>query len=106
MAKKYNTPFLTIIWNNGGWSSPKNACLRIHPEVASASVPEGRNLSDQLMVSITPSPAFGMIAEGAGGAWWAKVSAAHDVEEVCRKAITVVREGKRSAVVEVIIDSI
>lgn len=106
MAKKYNTPFLTIIWNNGGWSSPKNACLRIHPEVASASVPEGRNLSDQLMVSITPSPSFGMIAEGAGGAWWAKVSAAHDVEEVCRKAIAVVREEKRSAVIEVIIDSI
>ncbi|SPO02518.1 related to thiamine pyrophosphate-requiring enzymes [acetolactate synthase, pyruvate dehydrogenase (cytochrome), glyoxylate carboligase, phosphonopyruvate decarboxylase] [Cephalotrichum gorgonifer] len=106
MAKKYETPFLTVIWNNGGWGSPKNACIRIHPEVAGAPVPEGRKLSDELMVSITPSPAFGKIAEGAGDAWWAQVTRAEGVDEACREAIRVVREEKRSAVIEVVIDSI
>jgi len=106
MAKKYNTPFLTVIWNNGGWGSPKNACLRIHPEVADMTKSGGRNLNEELMVSITPSPAFGKIAEGAGDAWWVRVSNAQDVDEACRKAIEVVREEKRSAVIEVVLDQI
>lgn len=106
MAKKYETPFLTIIWNNGGWASPKNACLRIHPEVAGASVSEGRKLSDELGVSITPSPAFGKIAEGAGDAWWTRVTRADQADEACREGIRVVREERRSAVIEVVIDSI
>ncbi|KAL1858074.1 hypothetical protein VTK73DRAFT_7963 [Phialemonium thermophilum] len=106
MAKKYGTPFLTIIWNNGGWSSPKNACMRIHPEVAGAPVAEGHRLSDELMVSLTPSPAFGKIAEGAGDAWWTRVTAAREVDDACRKAIAAVREERRSAVVEVVLERI
>ncbi|KAJ9612039.1 hypothetical protein H2200_003634 [Cladophialophora chaetospira] len=116
MAKKYETPFLTIIWNNGGWSSPKNACLRIHSELNSP-VQNGDNassktragvsdLAERLMVGIDPSPAFGKIAEGAGNAWWAVAAGPERIDEICREAIRVVREEKRCAVVEVVIDKI
>ncbi|KAJ9157677.1 Thiamine pyrophosphate enzyme, N-terminal TPP binding domain-domain containing protein [Pleurostoma richardsiae] len=103
MAAKYGTPFLTVIWNNGGWASPKNACLRIHPEIAAQSRTQESSLSDDLMVAITPSPSFGKIAEGAGNAWWATVDQVGDVDDVIKKAISVVREEKRSALVEVAI---
>ncbi|CAK7235032.1 hypothetical protein SCUCBS95973_009133 [Sporothrix curviconia] len=110
MAAKYNTPFVTIIWNNGGWASPKNACLRIHPEVARAPASEGAksvpSLSDDLMVALTPSPAFGKIAEGAAGAWWATVREASEVDAALQKAVAVVRNEKRCALIEVVIPSI
>ncbi|KAF5368153.1 hypothetical protein D9615_010203 [Tricholomella constricta] len=31
MARKYKTPFLTVILNNGGWKSPKCSMLGVHP---------------------------------------------------------------------------
>ncbi|KAM5343278.1 hypothetical protein ACJ41O_014244 [Fusarium nematophilum] len=101
MANKYDTPFLTIIWNNGGWASPKNACLRLHGELGGQD-----NLSNDLQVSLTPSPSFGKIAEGAGGAWWWVIRQGDDVDGILREAIRVVREKKRCAVLEVKIKSI
>ncbi|KAL1887321.1 hypothetical protein Sste5346_010303 [Sporothrix stenoceras] len=110
MAAKYNTPFVTIIWNNGGWASPKNACLRIHPEVARPAAANGAksvpSLSDDLMVALTPSPAFGKIAEGAANAWWATIRDSSEVDASLEKAIQVVREEKRCALVEVVIPNI
>ncbi|KAI1391733.1 acetolactate synthase [Hypoxylon trugodes] len=105
MAKKYDTPFLTIIWNNGGWASPKNAFLRLNPEMAGNKQIEGR-LSDRVMTSITPSPEFGKIAEGAGNAWWKKVTSVDEVDEACKKAIKIVREERRCALIEVVLDSV
>ncbi|KAI0376732.1 acetolactate synthase [Hypomontagnella monticulosa] len=105
MAKKYDTPFLTIIWNNGGWASPKNAFLRLNPEMAQSHQIEGR-LSDRVMTSITPSPEFGKIAEGAGNAWWRQVTSVSEVDDACKAAIKVIREEKRCALIEVVIDSI
>ncbi|KAH6897066.1 acetolactate synthase [Thelonectria olida] len=96
MAKRYNTPFLTIIWNNGGWASPKNACLRLHGELAGQ-----KNLSNDLRVALTPSPSFGKIAEGAGDAWWAVMEQADQVDGLLKEAIRVVRQDKRCALLEV-----
>ncbi|VUC29388.1 unnamed protein product [Clonostachys rosea] len=101
MAKRYNTPFLTIIWNNGGWASPKNACLRIHDHLGTES-----NLSEKFGVSLSPSPSFGKIAEGAGGAWWAVIEKANQVDSSLREAIRMVREEKRCALLEVKIKTI
>lgn len=101
MAMRYDTPFLTLIWNNGGWASPKNACLRLHGELAGR---EG--LSNDLMVSISPSPSFGKIAEGAGNAWWGVITKADEADEVLKEGIRMVREEKRCAVVEVKIQNI
>lgn len=99
MAKRYSTPFVTIIWNNGGWASPKNACLRLHPEMA--EVVGGSGLAEKTLTAIQPSPEFGKIAEGAGGAWWTIVEQVGQADEACRQAIRVVKEEKRCAVIEV-----
>ncbi|KAF4461330.1 acetolactate synthase [Fusarium albosuccineum] len=96
MAKKYKTPFLTIIWNNGGWASPKNACLRLHGELSGQA-----NLSNDLQVALTPPPSFGKIAEGAGDAWWRVISQADEVDALLKEAVRVVREEKRCALLEV-----
>ncbi|KAF9235636.1 thiamine pyrophosphate enzyme, N-terminal TPP binding domain-containing protein [Melanogaster broomeanus] len=32
MARRYQTPFLTIVLNNGGWKSPKLSMLGVHPQ--------------------------------------------------------------------------
>lgn len=104
MAKKYETPFITIIWNNGGWAAPRNACLRLHPQIAQQHDPSSGTLGDALMTSITPSPSFGKIAEGAGDAWWRIVKSVGDVDEACREAVRVVRQEKRCALIEVVIE--
>lgn len=111
MAKKYNTPFLSIIWNNGGWASPKNASLRLHPELAKDHHTGSNNkgmhtLGDELYTSITPSPNFGKIAEGAGDAWWARVERRDEVDGICTEAVRMVMEERRCALVEVVLDRI
>ncbi|MEP6963683.1 MAG: thiamine pyrophosphate-requiring protein, partial [Acidobacteriota bacterium] len=32
MARKYKTPFLTVVYNNGGWRAPRFSMLGVHPE--------------------------------------------------------------------------
>ncbi|RXG50480.1 hypothetical protein VDGE_09113 [Verticillium dahliae] len=116
MAMRYATPYLTVVWNNGGWTSPKNACLRIHPEMKDfvpRSDGEGRHdgsrataLAEAMGVSISPSPSFGKIAEGAGDAWWTVVKRADEVDGAIAEAVRMVRELKRCAVIEVAIASV
>lgn len=107
MACKYNAPFLTVIWNNGGWTSPQNACLRLNPDLkASAGSPDSDGagkprLSERFNVTIDPSPNFGMIAEGAGDAWWRVVEKADAVHQVIGEALQVIQTQRRCAVIEV-----
>jgi acetolactate synthase-1/2/3 large subunit len=41
MARKYRTPFLQIVLNNGGWNAQRFSTLSVHPEV----LPAGRKTS-------------------------------------------------------------
>ncbi|KFA73443.1 hypothetical protein S40288_04202 [Stachybotrys chartarum IBT 40288] len=100
MARRYATPYLTVVWNNGGWAAPRAAAIRVHGHLAGR---EG--LTGDAGVGLQPSPDSGRIAEGAGGAWTARVGRADEVDAVVRQAVDVVREG-RCAVVEVVLKSI
>jgi hypothetical protein len=42
MARRYNTPFLTIIINNGGWKAPKLSLLGVYPSGMGSRVGGGR----------------------------------------------------------------
>lgn len=108
MAQKYECPFLTVVWNNGGWASPKNACLRIRPgvQVAAAAASGEASLAEGMGVSLSPSVDFGMIAEGAGGASSWRVDNIKDIDRTIAEAIEVVRQQKRSALIEVKLESI
>ena len=108
MAHKYETPYLTVVWNNSGWASPKNACLRLHPEKAAEATAAGGGVAEAMLAAIDPSPAFGTIVEGAtaGNAWWKRVTQAADVDGVLAEAVRQVLEERRCALVEVVLPKV
>lgn len=101
MARKYDTPYLTVIGNNGGWAAPRAASIRIHGHLA-----DQETLTQDIGVGITPSPDFGKIAHGAGDAWVGKVTKAEEADSVLQEALRAVRVDKRCAVIEVVIKAI
>lgn len=104
MARRYNTPFLTVIFNNGGWASPRASLLGMHPDGLGSKV-SGRQLS----VGFGPEPDmpdYAQIAVAAGGAWGRRVKHADEIRAVLEEAVRVVVQEKRSAVVDCVIEQI
>jgi acetolactate synthase-1/2/3 large subunit len=62
MARRYQTPFLQIIYNNQGWKAPMLSLLGVHPEGYASK-------ADDIGVSFDPPPDYAGIAAAAGGAW-------------------------------------
>ena len=94
MARKYGTPFLQVIYNNGGWRSPKMSTLAVHPHGYASR-------ANEIGVEFDPAPDHGAIAAAAGGAWARKLEQPDDVEAAIIEALRVVREEKRCAVLDV-----
>ncbi|GAA5972221.1 hypothetical protein JCM21900_006225 [Sporobolomyces salmonicolor] len=99
IARRYETPFLTIIFNNGGWKSPRLSMLGVHPAGLGAAASAG-----DLNISFGPTddlnPDYGGIAAAAGGAWAKKVKSASELEAAMKEAVRQVVEEKRSAVLD------
>lgn len=110
MARKYGTPFLTIVLNNGGWRSPKLSMLGVHPKGQGSQVS-----GERLTVGFGPeSPDFAGIAVGASAGWaWGKRVGMQGVnggdkeelESALREAVRVVVEDRRCAVLDCVIES-
>jgi acetolactate synthase-1/2/3 large subunit len=94
MARRYETPFLQIIFNNRGWKSPKLSALAVHPEGHAAR-------ANRLDTSFDPPADYVGIAEAAGGAWGRQVRDPGEIDDVISEALRVVREQKRCAVLDV-----
>lgn len=94
MARRYETPFLQIVFNNRGWKSPKLSALAVHPDGYAAK-------ANTLDVTFDPPPDYAGIAAAAGGAFAASVSDPAELRSVIAAALKVVREEKRCAVVDV-----
>ncbi|KAI5121475.1 hypothetical protein M0805_003931 [Coniferiporia weirii] len=102
IAKKYNTPFLTIILNNGGWKSPKLSMLGVYPQGLGSTVP-----GNQLTVGFGPDmPDFSQIAVAAGGAWGKRITLASELEATIAEGVNVVRTEGRCAVIDCVLESI
>ncbi|KAI0330509.1 thiamine diphosphate-binding protein [Cubamyces sp. BRFM 1775] len=102
MARRYNTPFLTVVLNNGGWFSPKFSMLGVYPDGHGSTVS-----GQQLTVGLGPDmPDYSQVAVAAGGAWGRRVEKADELQAVLEEAVRVVVQEKRSAVVDCIIQSI
>jgi len=95
MAKRYDTPFLTVIYNNSGWKSPKLSTLGVHPNGVA-------NETDQFHVNFDPPADLAKIAEVAGNAHAQTVKKPNELKAALRKAMKTVKEG-RTAVVDVYI---
>lgn len=94
----YEIPFLTIIYNNGGWKSPRLSTYYVHPDG-----PAEKN--DTYWVAAGAGARLGAIAEATGGAAGFHVESREDLRSTLAKALETVRGGK-SAVVDVTLASV
>lgn len=99
IARRYRTPFLQIIYNNGGWRAPRFSTLGVHPDGFASREAD-------LGISFEPSPDYAGIAAAAGGAFARKVADAYELPDVLREAIRVVAEEQRCAVLDVSIPDV
>jgi acetolactate synthase-1/2/3 large subunit len=98
LSRKYNAPFLTVIYNNRGWKSPKLSTLGVHPNGVA-------NEMNEFFVDFTPHADLSKIAEAAGGAYARKVENPAEVKEALKEAFAAVRSG-RSAVLDIYLPAI
>lgn len=94
MARRYATPFVQIVLNNGGWRAPRFSTLAIHPDGYAAR-------ADDIGVSFDPPSDYAGIAAAAGGALGLTVRRAGDLDAALDEAFACVRAGKRAAVLDV-----
>jgi acetolactate synthase-1/2/3 large subunit len=94
MARKYQTPFLTVVYNNRGWRAPKFSMLAVHPQGYASK-------AQDIDVAFDPPPDYSGIAAASGGAFAKIVKAVDDVEPAVAEALKVVRKEKRCAVLDV-----
>jgi len=87
------TPTLTVVYDNGGWKSPRTSTMLVHPDG-----PAEKN--DTYWVSAGQGSQFEKIAEATGGALGFRVQARAQLNDTLARALATVRAG-RSAVVSV-----
>ncbi|KAI0686997.1 thiamine diphosphate-binding protein [Earliella scabrosa] len=102
VARRYGTPFLTVVLNNRGWYSPKASLRGVHPN-GYGSRASGQKLSIGFGHDNVD---YGGVAAAAGGAWSRRVERAEELMGTLVEAIQVVRDEKRCAVVECILEAI
>ncbi len=96
MARRYRTPFLTVIYNNRGWRAPKLSALAVHPDGYAAR-------ADDIGVDFEPAPDHGGIAAAAGGAFARRVQRPEEVDGAIAEALNAVHVEKRAAVLDVML---
>lgn len=98
MSNRYQAPFLTVIYNNGGWKSPKLSTLAVHPDGVAST-------HSDFHVDFSPYSELERVAEAAGGAYVAKVTEPTSLRSALEQALVHVKEG-HSAVVNVILEKL
>ena len=98
MSRRYNAPFLTVIYNNQGWNATKQNLLKLYPDGIA-------NRDDQYYVNFDQPADLSKIAEAAGGALAIRVSDPEKLQEELKRGIEAVKAG-RSAVIDVILPQI
>jgi acetolactate synthase I/II/III large subunit len=98
IARRYQTPFLQIIYNNRGWKAPKFSTLAIHPDGYAARA-AGRD--EDIGVSFDPPPDYSGIAAASGGALARVVRRPEELIPALAEAMNAVRHERRCAVVDV-----
>ena len=97
VARKYKTPFMTIVFNNGGWTAPRLAVEGGHPDGYAAQANDYWTDFDQ-------APDYELIAKAAGGAFAARVEDPNELSMVIQQGREAVQNGL-CAVINVVIAS-
>lgn len=93
ISRRYNAPFLTVIYNNQGWNATKNNLLKIYPDGIAKR-------DDRYWVNFDQPADLSRIAEAAGGALAIAVSDPDQLPQALRMGMDAVKSGI-SAVVDV-----
>ena len=93
VSGRYNVPFLTVIFDNGGWNATKQNLIKQHPGGVA-------DTSDQYWVNFAQSADMAGIAQAAGGAYAATVTSVGELQTTLIEALARVNGGQ-SAVVSV-----
>jgi len=96
IARRYRTPFLQVIYNNGGWKAPKFSTLAVHPDGHASR-------AEDLGVSFEPAADHAGIAAAAGGAFARRVTRADELDAALRDALDAVQRERRCAVLDVLL---
>ena len=94
-AQKYQIPFLTVVYNNQVWNASVNAARGLYPDGVAART---RNFPG---TDLSPSPNFELTAQ-ACGAYAARVEEPSEVPDALAKALKVVKEEGRQALLNVV----
>jgi acetolactate synthase I/II/III large subunit len=95
MARRYETPFLEVVLNNGGWRAPRFSAIGVYPDGHAAKS------SEHLNVAFDPAPDYAAIATAAGGAFGLQVSDPAALDAAIDKALHAINVEKRCAVLDV-----
>jgi acetolactate synthase-1/2/3 large subunit len=93
MSRRYDAPFVTIIFNNRGWKSPKLSTLAVHPDGYASR-------ANDIGVAFDPPPDYAGIAAAAGGSLALIARTPQDFEIALETAFQSVRHDRRSAVID------
>ena len=97
VASTYNAPFLTVIYNNGGWNAPQFSTLGVHPEGTAKQ-------TDTFFATMTAGARLADMAAASGEIDGFTVTRREELSDTLDKAMASVRNG-RPAVVDVRIAS-
>jgi acetolactate synthase I/II/III large subunit len=87
VARRYDLPSLTVIYDNRGWKSPKLSTLGVHPDGIAAR-------HNDFGISFAPEADLPGIARAASGAWARTVSRPEDLAAALKQALAAVRAGQ------------
>jgi acetolactate synthase-1/2/3 large subunit len=94
IARRYQTPFLTVIYNNRGWKAPKSSTLAVYPDGYASR-------SDDIGVSFDPPPDYSGIAAASGGAFASIVRRSDELNDALVEGLNAVQREQRCAVLDV-----
>ena len=93
MARRYATPFLQVVYNNGGWKAPRVGAIAMHPDGAASRAAD-------VDTGFAPEPDHAGIAAAAGGACALRISRPDEIEPALKVALAAVRDEQRCAVID------
>ena len=95
-AAALGLPILTIVFNNSVWNAVRKSTRALYPTGLAAQS------NDMPLSSLSPSPAYEQVVAASGG-WGERVETAEALPGAIRRALKVVREEKRQALLNVIV---
>lgn len=96
IARRYRTPFVQVVYNNGGWRAPKFSAMAVHPHGHASQ-------GDDVGVSFDPPPDYAGIAAAAGGAFGQTIRDPEQLPAALEAAFRAVRQEQRCAVLDVLL---